>query len=186
MKKRILAISLVVICLSLCISSTLAYFTAEERERNVITAGNIKIDLIETDGEGNPFKDVDGVMPGMAVDKVVNVKNTGANPCWVRLAVDKKIILAEGKEGTPDPSLVNIQKFHPEYWTEKDGYYYYNEILPPGELTKAPLFEEVSFDAERMGNLYQRSKAVIDVQAYAVQSANNGGTVLEAKGWPSM
>ena len=36
-----------------------------------------------------------------------------------------------------------------------------------------------------MGNEYQNAKAMIDITAIAVQSANNGETVLEATGWPS-
>ena len=183
MKKRLLILSLVAVCLSLCISGTLAYYTATERGKNVITAGNIKIELIETDGEGNPFKDVTGVMPGMEVDKIVNVKNTGDNPCWVRIALNKEIKLRDGLEGTPDPQLVGLD-LDTEYWMEKDGFYYYKKKLPAGEVTGKPLFTKVTFDTA-MDNMYQGSTANIIIGVQAVQSANNGADVLEAKGWPA-
>jgi len=35
-----------------------------------------------------------------------------------------------------------------------------------------------------MGNMYQYSKVVITVDAYATQVDNNGGNVFEAQGWP--
>ena len=182
MKKRILVLSLIALLLSLCVTGTLAYFTVEETETNVITAGNIDIDLIETDAKGRPFRDVCGVVPGAKIDKIVNVKNVSDNPCWVRVSVKKAIYLAFGVRGIPNPSLVKIN-FNNTEWIEKDGYYYYKEPLLPGETTKAPLFTQVTFD-KAMNNLYEGSKAIISVCAHAVQSANNAETVLEVKGWP--
>lgn len=73
--------------------------------------------------------------------------------------------------------------FNDTDWTAgEDGYYYYNEILAPGEVTE-PLFTTVSFDTG-MNNLYQNSTAAVDVAAYGVQADNNGDTVQEAQGWP--
>ena len=45
-------------------------------------------------------------------------------------------------------------------------------------------FTTVTFDP-KMGNVYQNSTAHVDVNAYAVQSANNGTGALDAAGWPS-
>ena len=182
MKKRILTLSLLAVCLSLIIGGTLAYYTSSEIARNVITSGNIKIELIETDAEGKPFEDVSGVMPGAEVDKIVTVKNTADNACWVRISVEKEILLSKEKSGTPDLSLLKID-FNTVDWTEKDGYFYYNERLNPGETTK-PLFTTVSFDIA-MDNLYMNSTAAVSVYAQAVQHANNGSKVLEANGWPA-
>ena len=46
------------------------------------------------------------------------------------------------------------------------------------------LFDTVTF-APQMGNEYQNCTANIKISAQAVQTANNGKTVLEAKGWPA-
>ena len=35
-----------------------------------------------------------------------------------------------------------------------------------------------------MGNEYQNATATVDVLAQAVQTANNGESVMEAQGWP--
>lgn len=68
-------------------------------------------------------------------------------------------------------------------WTEKDGYYYYSKPLKPGEVT-APIFTAVTFKPD-MGNEYQNATATVDVSAQAVQTANNGATAMDAKGWPN-
>ena len=186
MKKwKIAALCTVLACLSIVASGTLAYFTASETAHNVITSGGVDIQLIEQsrneDGSLVPWENVDGVMPGAEISKIVTVENTGASDAWVRVSVTKSITLARGVQGTPDLSLV-VLDINPTDWTEQDGYYYYNDPLAPGETTP-PLFTIVTFDP-KMGNEYQGSTAHIDVKADAVQVANNGETVLDALGWP--
>lgn len=185
MKKKLLVCAFIAICLSVVAYGTLAYFTYEDTAHNVITAGNIEIDLEEwaetPSGERIPFEDVINVVPGEAVSKIVQVRNTGANAAWIRISVDESIRLAEGVNGEPDNSLLSYD-LNTEKWTEKDGYYYYNEALEAGEVTE-PLFTQVIFGAE-MGNMYQNSVAEIDVAAHAVQVANNGTSAQDAIGWP--
>ena len=186
MKKwKIIALSTVLACLAIVASGTLAYFTAQETAHNVITSGGIDIALIEKADTGNglaDFENVDGVMPGAELSKIVTVQNTGASDAWVRVSVTKSITLASGVQGTPDLSLV-VLDINNKDWTEQDGFYYYNSALKPGETTK-PLFTTVTF-APQMGNEYQGSTANIDVQADAVQVANNGTSALTATGWPA-
>ena len=184
MKKRFLLCALLVLCLNFTVNSTLAYFTADTQVHNVITTGEINIELVEMaendKGELVPFKDVDGVMPGRAVSKIVYVTNTGASDAWVRIKLDMGVKLS--REGEADLSLINLD-LNTTDWTEKDGYYYYNKVLAPGASTE-PLFTEVTFD-KQMGNVFQGSVVSIDVYAQATQVANNGATALEAKGWPA-
>ena len=85
-------------------------------------------------------------------------------------------------EDTPDTGLVELA-LNTADWTEKDGYYYYTKALKPGEVT-APVFTSVTFNAT-MGNEYQNATATVNVSAQAVQNANNGATVMDAKGWPN-
>ena len=68
-------------------------------------------------------------------------------------------------------------------WTYSDGWWYYNTAIKSGEMTK-PLFDEVTFSGPHMDNRYQLCTVVIDVNAQAVQQANNGESVWEALGWP--
>ena len=184
MKKwRIVALCTVLACLAIVASGTLAYFTAQETAHNVITSGGIDIALIEKADTGDglvDFEDMDGVMPGAVVSKIVTVKNTGASAAWVRVSVTKTITLAN-KEVIPNPEVMKLD-INTTDWTEQGGYYYYNHSLLPGETTK-PLFTTVTF-APEMGNMYQNSNAEIKVQADAVQVANNGASATVAAGWP--
>ncbi len=185
MKKRLLVCVLAILCIAATVYNTVAYFTGEDTAVNVITAGNIKIQLIELSvpedgGEPVPFADVIGVLPGGEVSKLVQVKNIGDQPAYIRIAVEKTILLAEGAQGNADVSLISCD-FNTVNWTEQEGYFYYKGPLGPGETTE-PLFTKVSFD-RNMGNLYQNSKANIQIHAYAVQAANNGSSAFEAAGW---
>ena len=185
MKKRILSIALLMIGLSIVASGTNAFYTAEETSHNVITTGNIDIELIELmeteEGEVIPFENVDGVMPGRTVSKIVIVKNTGSQPAYVKVKVEKTATLRDGSVENGELPFVTCD-INTEMWTEKDGYYYYNEAVDVGGET-APLFTEVHF-SKNMGNEYKKSKVELAVQAFATQVANNGDHALEALGWP--
>lgn len=182
MKKKLLILSLAAICLAITAIGTLAYFTSEGTAHNVITTGGVEITVQEWADEGKtkPFEDLTGIMPGMTVTKIAEIKNTGASDAWVRVKVEKNINL-QG-EGTSDTSLVELT-LNTADWTEKDGYYYYTKVLKPGEVT-APIFTAVTFKPD-MGNEYQNATATVDVVAQAVQTANNGTSALTASGWPA-
>ena len=47
MKKRLFAVAMVLICLSVAATGTLAYFTHDDTARNVITSGFVEIELVE-------------------------------------------------------------------------------------------------------------------------------------------
>lgn len=103
MKKKLFTGAMAAICLSVSAYGTIAFFTAENTAANVITAGNIKIDLQEKadSGDGNltDFKDVTGVMPGTEVSKIVQVENTGDKDAYIRIKVDKALELAGNVQG---------------------------------------------------------------------------------------
>lgn len=185
MKQKILFLAAVVVCLSLLSYGTLAFYTAEDTAHNVITTGGVAIEIQEwADENQTPFPEngVTNVMPGKEVTKIVEVKNTGAAEAWVRVKVEKNIELDDNINGEIDLNLVTLNADTEKWALSDDGYYYYTERLAPGEVSE-PLFTSVSFDA-KMGNLYQNSKAIVDVKAYAVQTANNGATVWDAELWP--
>ena len=186
MKRKITVCALLIGCLSILAYGTMAYFTAEKTATNVITSGNINIELKEMSineegGELVPFQDKTGVMPGAQISKIVSIKNIGGQSAYVRIQLDKAITLSEGVTGEVDLSLVTMD-INTSDWTEEDGYYYYNIPLKAGEETE-PLFNTVTFDKE-MSNIYQDSKAEIKVNAQATQVANNGDNVFSALGWP--
>lgn len=189
MKKKIFVLAAVVVCIAIAATGTLAYFTTSDTARNVITSGTIDIDVVERmviiDENGKetetefPAEGIQGVMPGTAVSKVVQVENTGTGKAWIRVSVEAAIVSASGEALPTDVMTFEVL----EGWTEKDGYYYYNEPVATGEVT-GELFTEVNF-APSMGNEYQNCTANIVINAEAVQVANNAETVLEAQGWPN-
>lgn len=183
MKRKLLILSVLAICLATYAAGTLAYFSVESTAHNVITSGGVDITLDEWANEDKTEvynKKQTGIMPGAKVTKIVEVKNTGESDAWVRVKV-KKAISLKGND-TPDLSLINVNCNDTD-WTYKDGFFYYNKPLKPGEVTE-PVFTKVTFD-KTMGNMYQNSTAAVSVYAQAVQYANNGDDVFEAKGWPA-
>ena len=166
MKRKILILSVLAICIATLAAGTLAYYNAETTAHNVITTGSVQIAVQEW---ANTEK-----------TEVFTVKNTGKGDAWVRVKIEKAIQLAG--DGEVDLGLVKLD-IDTTHWTAKDGYYYYNVALKAGEVT-APIFTKVTFDAN-MGNAYQNATATVDVTAQAVQAANNGKTITEAAGWPN-
>lgn len=183
MKKRLLIVSALVLVLAILGAGTLAYYTAKTTVHNVVTTGGVKIDLVEKmqtpEGE-KPFENQSGIMPGDSVSKIVRVKNKlDSAEAWIRVKVEKAVKV-DGR--AVDDSVITLD-YNTADWTEKDGWFYYNKPVPTNTET-TNLFENVFFAGVEMDNDYQNATVTIDVSAQAVQTANNGTTVLEAKGWP--
>ena len=182
-QRLISLICLVVCCAALIASGTLAFYSAEETAKNVMTTGKLDIDLKEETDGGQPWpeKGFENIMPGMDVTKVVYGDNTGTMDVWLRVKLVKIITPAEGVEAELNFEKITLD-INTADWTEKDGYYYYNKALKPGEKS-VPLFTNVHF-GEELGNEYMNAKAEIEVTMQAVQANNNGDSALTATGWP--
>lgn len=195
LKKRIAAVAVVLSTLAIMAAGTLAYFTDTDEAVNKLTTGEIDIELVEMqdNGEEWPTNGVAGVMPASTISKIVTVDNLSAAPAWVRIKVTTEIIGADdaalpnqitAKDGSTVPVVhLNLK----DGWTEIDGWFYCNEPVPAGEESPV-LFDSVTFDKD-LGNEYQGSKAFVNVYADAVQWANNpvpdGGTLADIAGWPN-
>ncbi len=189
MKKKIAALVVFIAIAVMSISGTMAYFTADSVATNVITAGNIDIDLLEMqegdDGLLEEFEnDQTGIMPGQTVSKIVTVANTGDYDAYVRVSVNQIVTLENGEISIEGNDLTTCDFNLTDWIKGNDGFYYYSKPLAPGVETE-PLFTKVAFD-KAMGNTYQNCSTTIDVKAYAVQVKNNGATVMEAAGWPAV
>ena len=191
MKKRIFALAVVMICISILASATYAYFTDTGIARNVITTGGISSDVVEKqeeDGELIPYPDDPiPIMPGMTVSKIaMSQVSEGSAPAWIRMSVEtvikdaNKQIMPHTQEQLDEVMTIVMDE---NYWTERDGWYYYCEAIEDGEATE-PLFREVHFSGPKMGNEYQNATIEILVMTQAVQQAHNGESALEAQGWP--
>lgn len=187
--KRIIAVLAITSILAVMVFQTLAFFTAEDTALNRVTMGNVALilndDTINPETEELepfPVEGFDLIMPGDVIDKIVSVTNDGANPIWVRIRLDRSILLA-GEAANVDFNVLGLD-LNEEDWTEGvDGWFYYNEVLAPGETTEN-LFTQVTFPTS-LGNEFMNAEVEIDVLAQGVQSQNNGLTVQEAAGWPA-
>lgn len=183
MKKRMLTAALALCCLAVLATGTLAYFTAEETAQNVITMGALKMDLVELDEKDEPWEDVENIVPGMEVTKKAYVENNGSVDFYTRVKIEKRFVPAQGDELPKlNTGLVELNINKASWDLREDGFYYYNKPVAPDEKTE-PLFTTVTFST-KMGNEYQNVKVIIDLDAQAVQSRNNGESALEATGWP--
>lgn len=190
MKRKLLLLSVMVICIAIAAAGTLAFFNGDVTAHNVITTGKVGIAVNEyakydTDKTVERVKyenNQTGIMPGAKVDKIVVVSGEdGTADAWVRVKFTKSIQLADGKQGDVDLDLIKLE-IGKDWIDGKDGWYYYNAPVKAGEEA-APALKSVEFDT-KMDNTYQGATATVDVLAQAVQCANNGDTALTAKGWP--
>lgn len=184
-KKQIALIAMMVSCIALLAAGTLAYFTAEETNYNVITTPGLNIRLEEETDGGEPWPEegFSDIKPGMDVTKIAYVTNTGDVDAYIRIALKKTITPAEGVDAELNFDHITLD-INTTDWTEQDGIYYYNKMLASGEST-TPLFTNVHF-GEVLGNEYKKARVVITVTAQAVQSKNNGDSALTAAGWPAV
>lgn len=111
-------------CLAVPVS--VALFVSGNSVKNVFTVGENNSHIEEAFGSYDSFE------KGKSYEKRMAVKNDGSVPCYVR-------VFAEMED--PDVAAVISVDFNSDGWTEKqsDGYYYYKNVLPAGELTE-PLF----------------------------------------------
>ena len=179
MKKKLSIIFGIIAILAIISVGTLAYFTSEQNAENVISAGNIKLEIHEKTASGEDFPE-EGiiVMPGDTVSKIVTVENTGDHPLYLRVKLTEGV----SDEALTDDDCLDIN-INRSCWLEKDGYYYYYRALQSGETTEQ-LFSEVYFDLYNIDNKYLGKYFTLNVAASAVQSENNGSDVLNAMGWP--
>lgn len=184
MKKKLLVLSVIAICLSLIAGGTLAFFTAEDTAKNVFTSGGVDIVVEESqlvDGSLVPYPEDAPIeiMPGDVVSKIPTVKSTDED-VYVRAEVVITVKDAEGAvmQLTADEIAAIISlDYNLAKWTLKDGMYYYAEAIGDGEVTDE-LFSNVTF-ATSMDNKFQHCTAEIDINAEAVQAKNNGTSALD-------
>ena len=182
-KLRFLAIGLAAILVCLLSQPTLAFFTTLGTATNVVTSGGVTLQINEMTNQGAAFPE-EGVYvtPGDVVSKIVTVENICNHPFYLRV---KLIYGASDEELSAEDCLkLNINT---QSWTYKDGWYYYNLVLQPGEETPA-VFSQVEIVGSMVHTGDIGKTLQLTVRAQAVQSENNpiqNGDVTTASGWPT-
>ena len=180
-KSRLLLVALVAILLTVLTQPTLAYYTAYGKATNVVTSGDIQLQIIEKTADGNDFP-AEGVyvIPGDIVSKRVSIENIWGHPFYLRV----KVVSGSTNQALSADDCMKLD-INTTDWTLVDGYYYYNKILQPGETTPA-LFTQVEIVGSKVDQHHVGSMLSLTVKAYAVQSENNPAeNPWNAAGWPA-
>ena len=182
-KMRFLAIGLMAMLVCLFSQPALAYYTTIGTATNVVTSGNITLRIKETNGQGNPFPS-EGVyvVPGDVVSKVVTVENICEHPFYLRV----KLVYGANDQELPAEECMKLN-INTKNWTYKDGWYYFNGILQPGEETPE-VFSHVEIVGSKVNTSHIGKTLQLTVKAQAVQSENNpieDGDTTTAAGWPA-
>ena len=180
-KIKFFAISLAVILLTLFTQESIAYYSTIGKATNVVTSGDVKLKIHERTDQGTEFP-TEGVyiMPGDIVSKEVSVENICKHPFYLRV----KVIYGVNSEelSAEDCFKLNIDEAN---WTYMDGWYYYNDIVEPGETTPT-VFTKVEIVGDKVDKNYIGKTLTLTVAAHAVQVEHNSvDYAWEAKGWPA-
>jgi predicted ribosomally synthesized peptide with SipW-like signal peptide len=180
-KSKLFLIALAAILVTVLTQPTLAYYTTIGKATNVVTSGDIGLMIHEKTADGSDFP-AEGVyiIPGDIVSKQVSVENVCSHPFYLRV----KLVSSTTNEELSAEDCLKMD-IDTENWTYRDGYYYYNRILYPGETTPA-LFTQVEIVGSKVDTSHIGSTLSLTVHAYAVQSENNPAEhPWEASGWPA-
>lgn len=189
MKKRMVTICLVVaLVLTAVAGGTLAYFTDKDDATNTFTVGNVDITLTEPNWNTSGSADAPEVYPGEALAKDPTVKNTGANPCFVRIKVAGLDCLGNAGMITYKTDYVK-DKLGDNWVLNTDGYFYYNQVLEVGATTDA-LFDQIVMPTGlENGNAITNYNVVVTAEAVQAQGAKASWsavktmTVAEIAAW---
>lgn len=182
-KIKIFVVALMAALMTFISTSTLAYYTAVGKATNVVTSGNIRFLIHETTDQGKEFpREGVYVVPGDVVSKRVSIENDCDHPFYLRV---KMVYGVDSQElSSEDCFKLNIDEKH---WELHDGWYYYKDIVEPGETT-SDVFSHVEIVGSKVDNSYIGKTLTITVNAQAVQSENNlvaDGNAYTASGWPA-
>ena len=182
-KIKITVVALVAAVFAFIGQPALAYYQTVGKATNVVTSGNIQLIIHEKTDQGTEFP-ADGVyiLPGDVVSKEVSIENDCAHPFYLRV---KMVYGTNAQDLTPEDCLkLNINS---EHWQLHDGWYYYKDVVNPGETTPN-VFSHVEIVGSKVDTGHIGKVLTLTVNAQAVQSENNpitDGNIYTASGWPT-
>lgn len=152
---------------------TTAYYKAESNAvENQFSVGNVTTELVEAFYQETDTEFV----------KTPMVTNTGADACLVRIRmnvtpedVQSRKVLDEQGNATELDYLV-IGGWSSKWTLKGDGYYYYNEVLQPGESTEA-LFKTVTVNYDEVQNPWVDFDIILYQEAVQAEVVENGVTI---------
>lgn len=178
-KSTIAILTICVIISSLLIGNILGSKSSRIQTDNILSSGKITARIVNVLSDGSDMPElIAGIKANTSVDNIVYAKNTCLYPEYIRIKVTPVVNSDSYSDLTTTPISFS---FNEEYWTYKDGYYYYNNILLPGENT-ANLYDSIIF-GEEIDYRYSNATFQVNLELDAVQSSNNSESALTATGW---
>jgi len=161
--------------LLLAVGNAYAWFIKTDSVKNVLKSPDLQFSF-KVDEQ---FVSPESTKPGQTVKKVVDVKNTGDEPGFVRVLVLAEIVSVDGEvlEAIPGTTFtfdgLNVTDWtsgNTKMWANGgDGYYYYLGKLVPGTGTLQPLFKSVTLSAD-LPPKYQGASMKIEVKVEATET----------------
>lgn len=192
MKKRIIAIALPVILISLIALGSTAYFIADGKATNVVTTHSISMSL--KDGGSFQATGTDGIyelsgtlMPSQSVQKTVAIQNDGPEPFYTRVKVDIDIRDSSGKAMDDSFDQYVDLDFQSSDWQKSGDWWYCKAPTVAAKSSTRPIFTTVLLRPDTPNEL-KDAKIAIVVTAQAVQSKNNPvptDGITHVAGWPA-
>lgn len=178
-RKKILLLGLTAAVGCSTFGLTMAYMSDKDQTTNVITVGDVTVDLTETNWK--PETGVN-ILPRTEVAKNPEVTNTGSVDAWIFIKVrspKKNIITVDNKTKRKKPAAdVELFSFTPNSkWelvsktdkgSEVEYVYGYKDIVKTKEKTQS-LFDSVTMVNYLEGSIDKKEKLTLPVEAMAVQ-----------------
>lgn len=150
MKKFLSLLLVVVLTASLAVGGTLAYLTDRDSKANVFTVGDVSIVLNEKFDQGATL------IPGVKIEKVPTITNTGKNDAWVWMTY----AIPSGLNGFGDASKNIIHVNHAGntwYGYENNNSYWapdQTEAMPADQLWKVEEYKDKEAYTDAKGVKY--------------------------------
>lgn len=145
------------------IAGSYSSFISTDAKNNSFKTGTIDIENNE-----NGFKNVTS-WDGSQKTKNVQITNKSRSPALIRVTVFPRWVNEDGTPFAGDTSIVTINYAKDTKWVDgKDGYYYYNMIVPTNENTDS-IIESVSAKVpDNLAARYKGKKLMVDIKSEAV------------------
>jgi len=181
-------IVLIIVISLLCITATMTFITKKITANNVITFGNLEMQLIQTTlDENNKEKEVKNneildITYSPIVSRIVKMQNIGKQDFFARVSLE--IIGTDANNKKFNANNLVSYNINTNDWIYKDGWYYYKKIVKQNDVT-SNLMTQINFNTNKITADYPKSNFKFNIKAEVVQAKNNAVNVLNVVGWPS-
>lgn len=200
--------ALVIVGAIMMVQPSLALFTSQDTEINNFETGDVDITIIEKDENNEPFNGCTITASSKKCIKKVTIQNITSKtnavirvaivPYWVEYVKDEDgnnlttpwpgdvsgVTLNFGEPTSHNrfnANLVTISSKNVGWVDGKDGYYYYNRLVPAGDSTRELLSSVIVNVPSELQDRYKGKVLIVDVKSEAVQPTM---TAVESL-WPN-